>query len=103
MWNIESITGYKLKTTFWDDFSIADKFGINTVKDTYKRAFVEWKTNYVYLTELVLVLNHKLWQHYENGNESFAQLYNELWQKCDNYACNNLKGEELSYFYKTTD
>lgn len=103
MWDIEAITGYKPKTTFWDDFSIADKFGINAIKDTYKRAFAEWKTNYVYLTELVLVLNHKLWQHYENGNESFAQLYNELWQKCDNYACNNLKGEELSYFYKTTD
>lgn len=103
MWNIEAITGYKPKTTFWNDFSIADRFGINAIKDTYKRAFAEWKTNYVYLTELVLVLNHKLWQYYENGNESFAQLYDELWRKCDNYACNNLKNEELSYFYRTTD
>lgn len=103
MWDIEATTGYKPKTTFWDDFSIADKFGINAIKDTYKRAFAEWKTNYVYLTELVLVLNHKAWQHYADDNESFAQLYNELWQKCYNYACNNLKGEGLSYFYKTTD
>ena len=103
MWDIEAITGYKLKTTFWDDFSIADKFGINAIKDTYKRAFAEWKTNYVYLTELVLVLNHKSWQHYENGNESFAQLYDELWQNCNIYAHHNLKGEELSYFYTTTD
>lgn len=103
MWDIEATTGYKLKTTFWDDFSIADKFGINAIKDTYKRAFAEWKTNYVYLTELVLVLNHKAWEHYTNGNESFAQLYNELWQNCNIYAHHNLKGEELSYFYTTTD
>lgn len=103
MWDIEAKTGYKLKTTFWDDFSIADKFGINAIKDTYKRAFAEWKTNYIYLTELVLVLNHKAWEHYTSGNESFAQVYNELWQNCNIYACHKLKGEELSYFYRTTD
>ncbi len=31
--------GYEQKTTFWMDFSIADKFGIAAIKDTYKRAF----------------------------------------------------------------
>lgn len=35
--------GYDLITTFWEDFSIADKYGIAGVKDTYKRAFNEWK------------------------------------------------------------
>ena len=35
--------GYKPITTFWDDFSIADRFGISAIKDTYKRAFEEWK------------------------------------------------------------
>lgn len=35
--------GYDLITTFWEDFSIADKYGIAGVKDTYKRAFSEWK------------------------------------------------------------
>lgn len=33
--------GYDLITTFWEDFSIADKYGIAGVKDTYKRAFSE--------------------------------------------------------------
>ena len=33
--------GYDLMTTFWEDFSIADKYGIAGVKDTYKRAFDE--------------------------------------------------------------
>lgn len=101
-WNIEAMTGYKPITTFWDDFSIADKFGVNAVKDTYKRAFNEWKDDYKYLTELVMVLNHKIWQHYEK-DEPLAQVYNELWEKADEYACENLKGEEAKYFYNITD
>ena len=56
--------GYETKTTFYDDFTIADRFGINAVKDTFKRAFEEWKTNVEYVTELVMVLNHKIWHHY---------------------------------------
>ena len=101
-WNIEAMTGYKPKTTFWEDFSIADKFGANAVKDTFRRAFKGWKTNYEYLTELVMVLNWKIWEHYER-NETLAQLYNDLWVDADEYAMENLKGEELKYFYSTTD
>lgn len=55
--------GYNLMTTFWEDFSIADKYGIAGVKDTYRRAFNEWKDDYKFFTELTLVLNHKIWQH----------------------------------------
>lgn len=36
-------------------------------------------------------------------NDELATLYNSLWEKADAYACENLKGEELSYFYRTTD
>lgn len=97
-----NVNGYETQTTFWSDFSIADAFGIDAVKDTYKRAFNEWKTNYIYLTELVMVLNWKIWQHYEK-NEPLARVYNELWAEADGYACENLKGEELSYFYRITD
>ena len=53
--------GYELQTTFWNDFSIADRFGLSAIQDTFNRAFKEWKENYKYLTELVLVLNHKIW------------------------------------------
>ena len=29
---------YECQTTFWQDFTIADKFGLEAVKDTYRRA-----------------------------------------------------------------
>lgn len=93
---------YEFKTTFWSDFTIADAFGTEAIKDTFNRAFKHWKDNYEYLTELVLVLNWKIWQHYEK-NETYAKLYNELWIKADNYGLDNLKGDELDYFIRTLD
>lgn len=94
--------GYELQTTFWNDFSIADCFGLPAVRDTFRRAFEEWKGNYKYLTELVLVLNHKIWQYHETRPE-FASLYQSLWEQADRYAAENLKDEELGYFLDTTD
>jgi len=101
-WNIEAMTGYKPISTFYEDFSIADAFGVNAIRDTYKQAFENWKSDYKMLTELVMVLNWKIFEHYER-NEKYAELYNELWQKADLWAQKNLTGEALSYFYRTTD
>ena len=94
---------YDFKTTFWSDFSIADKFGKRAILDTYNRAFEEWKSDYIYLTELVLVLNWKIWQHYEEGRHEIAQIYNTLWEKTQSYAYRTLKGEELDYCIRTLD
>lgn len=102
VWNVESETGYKPMTTFWQDFSIADAFGVDAVTDTFKRAFNEWKGNYKYLTELVMVLNHKIAQWY-GRNMALAQFYNDAYSIADNYACDNLKDNELQYFYNVTD
>ena len=97
-----NVNGYETKTTFWTDFTIADMFGLNAIQNTYDRAFNEWKNNYCYLTELVMILNWKIWSHYEK-NEKYAELYHMLWSEANAYAHNNLKGEELSYFYRVTD
>ncbi len=94
--------GYEMQTTFWMDFSLADAFGIEAIKDTYKRAFNEWKKNYVYLTELVIVLNYKIWQWYKK-NEDVARVYNDLWEQADEYARENLAGEEAKFFFEITD
>lgn len=101
-WNIKAMTGYEPKTTFYTDFSIADAFGAPAVKDTYKRAFRGWKKNVEYVTELYMVLNWKIWEHYET-NEKLARLYNDLWEELGRWCAENLKGEDLAYFYRTTD
>lgn len=48
-WNITELNGYEPITTFWQDFSIADKFGNKAIADTFRRAKSEWKDNYKYL------------------------------------------------------
>ena len=90
-------------TTFKMDFDIADKFGIDAIKDTYNRAFKEWKDNYKYFTFLVINLNHKIWEHYERHNDEYARLYDELWRGADTYAIEHLKGDELQYYLDITD
>lgn len=97
----ESFCGYKQFTTFFTDFGIAEKFGKDAIKDTYNRAFKEWKHNYKYLTELVMVLNWKSWEHC--NNQTLCELYAELFYKAREWAITHLKGEELSYFLRTTD
>lgn len=94
---------YETKTTFWEDFSIADIFGYDAIEDTFKRAFDEWKDDVTYLTELAMVLNWKIWEHWDAGNDAYGKLYDTLWRKVDEYAVNNLKGEDLTYYYRTTD
>lgn len=91
------------ETTFWNDFTIADKFWTSAVKDTFQRAFDEWKSNYKYLTELVMVLNWKIREHHDNWNKTLAKVYNDIWQIADKYAYENLKDEELKYFILVTD
>lgn len=102
-WNIEAITGYKPKTTFYEDFSIADRFGAAAVRDTFRRSMKAWKHNCEYLTELVMAMSWKVNEHYCRGNMQFAELYQELYEQADEYAKDHLKDDELSYYYMTLD
>lgn len=99
---VEQQTGYRPFTTFYEDFSIADHFGLNAIQDTYNRAFDEWKNNYKYLTEFVLILNWKISEHYKSNNE-YANLYDKLFHQTQEYALENLQGDELKYFVEITD
>lgn len=94
---------YEFKTTFWQDFTIAELFGEDAIVDTFNRAFNEWKSDYIYLTELVIVTNWKSWEHYNKHNPTISQLYAELFEECNDYALRSLKGLELRYFLKETD
>ena len=97
------MSGYTPKTTFWQDFTIAEQFGLDAVRETFDKAFKEWKSNTEYITELTMMLNWKIWHHHQNGNVDYAKLYDELWGIADIWCMDNLKGDDLSYFLKTTD
>lgn len=102
VWNIESMTGYKPRTTFYEDFSIADQFGAPTICDTYCRAFNKWQNNIEYMTELVMVLNCKIWEH-NSRNHMLAEIYDELCRKADEWVLDHFDGDDLQYFLRTTD
>ena len=92
----------EFKTTFFEDFTIADKFWEKAIKDTYKNAFDGWKTNVKYFTEFVVALNRKIWERYEK-DDKLARLYNDLWQEADAYACDYFKWDDATYFFEQTD
>lgn len=94
------IFGYKLTKTFFYDFIAAEQSGVNAIKDTYNRILAECKDNYKDLTEFVMVLN---WRSWMCENKNFSNLYDTLWMTADEYATTHLTGEELAYFYDTTD
>ncbi len=94
--------GYELKTTFWDDFTIADSFGEDAIKDTFKRAFNEWKHNVEYVTELAMVMSWKSCFYFRK-NEEFMVLYSNLYHEVDEWCMNNLNNEDLIYYINTTD
>lgn len=94
---------YECQTTFWQDFAIADKFGLKAIKDTYKRAKSEWGNDRIHGTELSMVLNHKCWQHYNSDSTILSKLYSELWGKFHDYVLDSWEGEDLQYYLRITD
>ena len=98
---------YEYFTTFWADFSIAEAFGEHAIEDTAARAYEEWKDDVKYLTELVMILNHKCWDFYRHGNEELCTLYEDLYyeyyDKASEYLDNKGNTEDLSYFFSTLD
>lgn len=102
-WETAIEIGYEPKTSYWQDFTIAEKYGgVHRILCTFKNKFKDAQRDHVKMTELVLVLNHKIWAHH-GKRSTLALTYNALWRAADSWACDNLKGQELAYFYKTTD
>lgn len=119
-WTMAAAIGYEPKTTFWQDFCIAERFGADAIKDTFKRAFAEWKQLPVYLTEMALVLNHRGWVWYhvadklrnsdseqERNKADIAtwikEIYFGYYDEVVAWARDNYSGNDLEYFNKTID
>ena len=114
IWSISQMTGYIPQTKFWEAFSTADLAvlsGINNeaVVNAHKRAWERLKTlefGIEALTEYIMVLNWKIWQHYIESDPlrmELARLYDSLWKEADLWAMDNLKDADLDYYILTTD
>lgn len=102
-WGIQEVTGYEPQTTFWQDFSIAEHFGMAAIKDTFRRCFKEWKHDTVYATELALVLNWKSWAWYDLNREEMSRLYSDLFYEVQDYVYEHWDSEATDYYYRITD
>ena len=97
--------GYKPFTTFFSDYTIAElTSGARGVKDTFNTASKSWLSNYKYFTEMVMVLNHKIWEYYKT-NYALAKVYDELWRKAEDMFFKKYEGNEeaLDYYYSVLD
>ena len=103
MLDSESMCGYTQRTTFWDDFTIAEKFGVSAIKDTYKNAFNSWKTDVVFITELVLVLNWKMLYMDERHMTEKSVMYYKCWVELSNWCERHLEAGAYEYFLNVTD
>lgn len=92
----------ELKTTFRQDFKIADIFGVSAIKDTYNRTKKEWQDNIEYMAELTAILNWAIWDWYEK-NEEIARVYNDLWQDCEDFCYEHFIGEDLKKYLDIID
>lgn len=90
-------------TTLWEDFRIADAFGVDAVIDTYKRVFDEYKNDVKYMAELTLVLNHSSWI-WEDKNPNLCDIYVKLFYTHNDWCWGHFTNEEdADYYFRVTD
>lgn len=96
-------TRYTRKTTFFSDLSIAEWYGLESVKDTYNNVVKSWLNNVEYFTEFVMSVNHKAWEWSSRGYIELSQLYSDLYYKAHGLALDTFKGADLDYYLSVTD
>ena len=103
MLDSEAMCGYTQRTTFWDDFTIAEKFGLPAIERTYRNAFNSWKNDVVFITELVLVLNWKMLYMDERHMTEKSVMYYKCWVELSNWCERHLEAGAYEYFILVTD
>lgn len=108
-WVVPKITGYKILTDYWEQFTKVEleaetqDAAIKAAKKLYKELLPAAKKDYKKLTELVMVLNHKCWDHSELDQNLIGIWYSDEYLKLHDWALDHLKGDEFSYYYQTVD
>ena len=103
MLDSESMRGYTQRTTFWDDFTIAERWGVKAIEDTYRNAFNSWKTDVVFIVELCLVLNWKMLYMDEKHMTEKSVMYYKCWVELSNWCERHLEAGAYEYFLNVTD
>lgn len=103
--NLEVVSDYRRKTTFFSDLSIAEFYGTKEVIDTYRRVMKEWLKNIEYITEFVICLNYKSWEWHYKKRKDMMEFYASLYEKAANAVVEHYKNDKkaLEYYYRTTD
>lgn len=95
---------YESISTFYQDFTIAEFFK-GGLEDTFKRVCKHWIDNYEMFTELIIVLNHKIWEHYNKGNDELSRKYDSMWREAMSIFFEKYEENEevMRYYYQITD
>lgn len=106
-WALAHMFGYEPISTFWDDFTYAEQSGVNKIKEMAASLFEDWKDDYKFLTELIMVINHKSWYWNDYNNDEYTKLYSDLYYEYDDKAITYLESkqdqEALNYYFRTLD
>lgn len=96
-----------MRELFWERFDTAEMCGEATIKGVAEANFDVYKDDIEGLTMLVMVINHKSWNHHDMGNDKlcslYADLYYKYYEKAIDYLEENNREEDLRYFIRTLD
>ena len=106
-WEMAKEVGYKPITNLWTNFTLAEAFGEEAIKSTAEYSFNKYKDNILYLTELIMVLNHKCWYWNDNSKPELTRLYINLYYQYDDKAINyiekNMPKDSMKYYFNVLD
>lgn len=102
--NIKEEANYDSITTFYQDFTIAEFFK-GGLEDTFKRVCKEWLYDYKMFTELIIVLNHKIWEHYNKGKQELSRKYDTMWKEAQSIFFEKYEGNDkvMRYYFRIID
>lgn len=99
----EEKTGFKFETNVRELFTEAEQRDDVDIEELYRKLFRDWRNDVKLVAELSMCMNWKLWEHYEKGNESLAELYNTLRLRVHDYALDVFTWEDGAYYFRITD
>lgn len=96
-----------MRETFWEAFDEAEEGGNATIITIANILYQRWRDSIHELTDLIMVINHKSWDHYQKRNVGFQELYTDLYykyyEKAIEYLEKEHRDEDLTYFIRTLD